>query len=53
MEEKERKFEERNDHTKLTWETPKLYNLNKKETMGGNNQAYTESYGNNHAMSGS
>ncbi len=35
MEEKERKLEERNDHTKLTWETPKLYTLDKERTEGG------------------
>jgi hypothetical protein len=35
MEEKERKPEERNEHTKLTWEIPKLYSLDKGKTEGG------------------
>jgi len=35
MEEKERKTEERNEQTKLTWETPKLYALDKGKTEGG------------------
>lgn len=35
MEEKERKLEERKEHTKLTWEAPKLYSLDKGKTEGG------------------
>jgi len=35
MEEKDRKIEERNEHTKLNWEVPKLYALDKGETEGG------------------
>ena len=35
MEEKDRKPEERYEHTKLTWETPKLYALDKGRTEGG------------------
>jgi len=35
MEEKDRKPEERYEHTKLTWETPKLYVLDKGKTEGG------------------
>lgn len=35
MEEKDRKPEERKDQTKLAWETPKLYALDKGETDGG------------------
>ena len=35
MEEKDRKPEERYVHTKLTWEAPKLYALDKGKTKGG------------------
>ena len=37
MEEKDGKLEERNNliNTKLTWETPKLYMLDKGKTEGG------------------
>ncbi|HSH53237.1 MAG TPA: hypothetical protein VK982_16040 [Bacteroidales bacterium] len=38
MEEKDRKLEERNTpipNTKLTWEAPKLYALDKGKTEGG------------------
>ncbi|MEA2107110.1 MAG: hypothetical protein U9P82_10430 [Bacteroidota bacterium] len=37
MEEKDRKLEERNNliNTKLTWETPKLYALDKGRTENG------------------
>ena len=37
MKEKDRKTEERNNHinTKLTWETPRLYALDKGKTESG------------------
>lgn len=35
MDEKSRMPEERIDNTKLTWETPKLYALDKGRTEGG------------------
>ena len=35
MDEKVRKPEEKKDQTKLTWETPKLYTLDKGSTDGG------------------
>jgi len=44
MEEKERKLEERKEHTKLTWEAPKLYSLDKGKTEGGVPETYTEAY---------
>jgi len=43
MDEKDRKPEERNEHTKLNWETPKLYALDKNETGSGDDAAYNES----------
>ncbi|MDY6801298.1 MAG: hypothetical protein SVU94_08750 [Bacteroidota bacterium] len=43
MEEKERKTEERKDQTKLTWEAPKLYALDKGKTEGGTGTEPTES----------
>jgi len=42
MDEKDRKPEERNEHTKLNWETPKLYALDKGETDGGPKYSFTE-----------
>jgi len=45
MEEKEIKAEERKDQTKLTWETPKLYALDKGETEGGLITGITEDTG--------
>ena len=42
MEEKERKTEERKDHTKLIWETPKLYALDKEKTGGGEPYDFNE-----------
>ena len=46
MEKKDRKSEERNNRidTKLTWETPKLYALDKGETDGGGSPGNTESH---------
>jgi len=35
MEEKDKIMEERKEQTKLTWETPKLYALDKGKTEGG------------------
>ena len=47
MEEKDRKPEERNipiHDTKLTWETPKLYSLDKGKTEGGSVIDFTEDF---------
>lgn len=44
MEEKERKPEERNEHTKLSWEPPKLYALDKGKTEGGPELELTEDF---------
>jgi len=45
MEEKERELEDRNfplNNTKLTWEIPELFSLNKLKTKGGDPTGYTE-----------
>ena len=45
MEEKERELEDRNfplNNTKLTWEIPELFSLNKLKTKGGDTMGYTE-----------
>ncbi|HKK83836.1 MAG TPA: hypothetical protein VJ958_06370 [Atribacterota bacterium] len=45
MDEKDRKPEEKNEHTKLRWETPKLYALKKEMTEGGFEYDPTEGIG--------
>ncbi|MEE4196495.1 MAG: hypothetical protein V2I54_02525 [Bacteroidales bacterium] len=47
MDEKERTLEEKNTplhNTKLTWEMPKLFSLDKMKTEGGNGLDPTEDY---------
>ena len=43
MEEKDKKPEERKDQTKLAWEAPKLYALDKGKTYGGTSALTNES----------
>jgi len=44
MKEKELNKETNQDNTKLTWEAPRLYCLDKGKTEGGTPEPYSESY---------